>query len=718
MDFKKCFFDTANYELTNKLLGSGVFGKVYVVKNVDNDELYAAKIINSRGFFSSHDQEMLLRESLILCKLNHPAIVNFFGINFHSFDDPFNLEPTILTEYMPNGSLKEILDKEKKSISDSNWSPTKKYISLLGISDAMRYLHQVGVIHRDLKPQNILMDSNYYPRVCDFGLSRCFSNSLTNSMQLSMTGKVGTPLYMAPELLLEDDHYGPAVDVYAFAILAYEIVTGKEPFSEKGKTANLKTLLKKITTGGRPEFTEGVQDNMKELITQCWSQDAKDRPSFETIFQKLSSDFTYLDESVDEDEINEYLDNLEESKMQTVKDDLNDPLKKQEAHIKKIEEENKEIRTEVVKLKEENKKMKDQLIKSEEIQAELVKLKEENKKIKDQLNKSEEIQAELVKLKEENKQIKDQLIKSEEIQAELVKLKEENKKIKDQLIKNEGNGKELVEDKQVSRADEQSPSKHPCKLIVHVIKGEKLRKLDANASSPYVTLQIKGDPDSLKRTKTIDNDLNPVWNEIFVYHCKDWNTDALVVNMMDEDIKHNDKMMNELEFPLSNWPLGTSIGFNEEIKLKKKDAGRLYLNIDFLEENGEIIKGTIIGANNLPNTNDKNFNHYVVLKVISKEGNKGEVVKSEIQYDSLDPVWNKDFCFRNAKKEDTLIANVFKVHKLLGDQCIACVEIPLNDLNVNEPFKQSFKLEKPPRVPKFLKTVIDFGTLTLSLSRF
>lgn len=71
---------------------------------------------------------------------------------------------------------------KKKSISDDNWSPTKKYISLLGISDAMRYLHKVGVIHRDLKPQNILMDSDYYPRVCDFGLSRCFENSLTNSM--------------------------------------------------------------------------------------------------------------------------------------------------------------------------------------------------------------------------------------------------------------------------------------------------------------------------------------------------------------------------------------------------------------------------------------------------------------------------------------------------------------------------------------------------------
>ncbi|KAK8838287.1 hypothetical protein M9Y10_035710 [Tritrichomonas musculus] len=109
------------------------------------------------------------------------------------------------------------------NIADNNWSPTKKYIYLLGISDAMRFLHKSGILHRDLKPQNILVD---------FGLSKCFANSLTNSMQFSMTGQIGTPLYMAPEMFEDEEHFGPAVDVYAFALLAYEIVTGKEPFSE------------------------------------------------------------------------------------------------------------------------------------------------------------------------------------------------------------------------------------------------------------------------------------------------------------------------------------------------------------------------------------------------------------------------------------------------------------------------------------------------------
>ena len=78
----------------------------------------------------------------------------------------------------------------------------------------MKYLHEHGIIHRDLKPENILIDKNYYPKICDFGLARCFPLSLTNSYKMTMTGQIGTPLYMAPELLMEEaGHYGPEVDV-------------------------------------------------------------------------------------------------------------------------------------------------------------------------------------------------------------------------------------------------------------------------------------------------------------------------------------------------------------------------------------------------------------------------------------------------------------------------------------------------------------------------
>ena len=81
----------------------------------------------------------------------------------------------------------------------------------------MCYLHKKGIIHRDLKPENILMDNNYNPRICDFGLSRCFPNSLTKSINLSMSRNFGTPLYMAPELLADVSCYGPGIDVSQFS---------------------------------------------------------------------------------------------------------------------------------------------------------------------------------------------------------------------------------------------------------------------------------------------------------------------------------------------------------------------------------------------------------------------------------------------------------------------------------------------------------------------
>ena len=145
----------------------------------------------------------------------------------HEFTDPGKLQPTIITKYLPNGSLKDNLIKQQQSTADPNWTPTKRYITLLGISDAMRYLHEHDVIHRDLKPENILTCENYYPRICNFGLSRCFPGVTTRSMKLA------------------------------------------------------------------------------ELISQFWSVNTEESPSFKVIFEQLQTDFSFFTETVDQDEIND-----------------------------------------------------------------------------------------------------------------------------------------------------------------------------------------------------------------------------------------------------------------------------------------------------------------------------------------------------------------------------------------------------------------------------
>ncbi|KAK8845896.1 hypothetical protein M9Y10_020824 [Tritrichomonas musculus] len=316
MDFEDAFFDSKDYELLDKTLGEGSFGTVYIAENIKDHQLYAAKVINTNTGFDGREQMVFLRESLLLHKLDHPSIVKFKGINLKSFDDEMKLQPTIITEYLAHGSLKENLDKEKISLADSNWNATKKYVTLLGITDGMRYLHRRGIVHRDLKPENILMDSNFYPRICDFGLSRCFSESLRNSMQLTMSGQIGTPLYMAPEILRGEEKYGSAVDVYAFGIIAYEIVTGKVPYYELGENISPFNLVMKVMSGYRPTFSEDAPEKMRELIEKCWSENPCDRPSFDEIYDSLSSDFSYSEETVDEDEVREYICMLDEEKME------------------------------------------------------------------------------------------------------------------------------------------------------------------------------------------------------------------------------------------------------------------------------------------------------------------------------------------------------------------------------------------------------------------
>ena len=323
MDFEDAFFDTDDFKITNQKLGEGSFGKVYIVICLKDKAQYAAKIINSSNLIKGRQQMMLIRESGILHKLHHPSIIKFYGINFHSFDDPNQLQPTIITEYLEHGSLRDVIDKSKKE-TNKKWNITKRYICLLGIADAMRYLHEQGILHRDLKPQNVLIDSDYYPRVCDFGLSKCFNQTLTPTIQLTMTSEIGSPLYMAPELFLVDDdddsddkashHFGPGIDVYAFAMIMYEITSEKVPFMKNGKLPSIIKLSQMVNKGIRPDLTDNLTQKMKNLLNRCWSGNPQVRPPFSEIFDLLSSDFSYFIEKVDESEVKSYINLLKKSR--------------------------------------------------------------------------------------------------------------------------------------------------------------------------------------------------------------------------------------------------------------------------------------------------------------------------------------------------------------------------------------------------------------------
>ena len=148
---------------------------------------------------------------------------------------------------------------------------------------------------------------------------------------------------MAMELFEDEGHFSTGVDVYAFAILAYEIASGQEPYKEKGKSITFANLVRKVLNNERPKLVDGITDSMWDLITRCWNKEASERPSFDEIFYELSTNFSLLNEDVDEDEIREYLDYLEDGR----KEETTSSERKEDFHeeydqlVKKQEEERK-----------------------------------------------------------------------------------------------------------------------------------------------------------------------------------------------------------------------------------------------------------------------------------------------------------------------------------------------------------------------------------------
>lgn len=130
----------------------------------------------------------------------------------------------------------------------------------------------------------------------------------------------------------------------------------------------------------------------------------------------------------------------------------------------------------------------------------------------------------------------------------------------------------------------ESSQPQTCKVLVHAIKASNLKKHSKHgAPSAFLTLQMRDNSGNMKRTRAINNDLNPVWNELFEFHCKNKDSDSIVVNMYYEN-NGRDKMMNEVVLPVKQWPIGTHIDYQEDVSLDNKNAGRLFLGIDIENE--------------------------------------------------------------------------------------------------------------------------------------
>jgi hypothetical protein len=238
----------------------------------DSSQRIAVKKISKKQMeFSEFELEVMIHKNS-----NHPNIVDCYGWT----EDPDYYY--MLMELM-DGDLTRLIGKKILKVE------TKLEI-LVQIGLAMCHLHEKHVVHRDLKPNNILYkkskDDRILIKLSDFGISKEKSQDDTYSVTLNAQG---TKAYMSPELL-EDNRYSYHSDVYAYGILMYEILYEMKPYSDEIMNLSPMKFGIEIGKGTRPKMNLKLDSKLEEkgnLMEECWVEDPKKRPTFAEIVMRL-----------------------------------------------------------------------------------------------------------------------------------------------------------------------------------------------------------------------------------------------------------------------------------------------------------------------------------------------------------------------------------------------------------------------------------------------
>ena len=203
-----------------KLQGGGGYGMVHKAQCLSTHKIVAVKELRVVDA-SEKEKLQYQREVGVLGTAHHPALLCLYGCT--EFDTNQMEDPWIVMPFMEKGSVQDMIDKKPPP---KEWDATRKHIVLYGTACGMMYMHSHRLIHRDLKPGNILLDENYEPKIADFGLAKYVEHDKTFVQSMNNVGSVE---FMAQEMF-KSRNYGFPVDVYAFGMVMYAVLTGQMPF--------------------------------------------------------------------------------------------------------------------------------------------------------------------------------------------------------------------------------------------------------------------------------------------------------------------------------------------------------------------------------------------------------------------------------------------------------------------------------------------------------
>jgi predicted Ser/Thr protein kinase len=247
-------------------LGRGGMGVVYLAHDTTLDRRVAIKVIRADAGDPAAARRFD-REARAAARLAHPHVVTVHDVGRLPGGPPF-----LVMEYVPGPTLRELLNRKGPL-------PAREVVRLLaGPAQALDAAHAAGLVHRDLKPENLIVGPDRRVKIADFGLARAIeAEAETGGPRLTREGGVpGTPEYMAPEQIRQEPP-SPAWDRWALGVVAYELLTGRLPFSAEVGDGR----------AGLPAFEQEADRRMRDLVSRVLAMDPAQRPASAVALVKL-----------------------------------------------------------------------------------------------------------------------------------------------------------------------------------------------------------------------------------------------------------------------------------------------------------------------------------------------------------------------------------------------------------------------------------------------